>query len=556
MVLLRKYAIILVIALLIFPSISYQAKAQEAQATIDKISSFNHQMFVSDYGFILVNETIFIKNDLGSPATLPLINITYPSELYNKIIPQLISPSDFNFNIALTENYTRLTIDTKGYEIQQDENFTISVKFYLVKTFSPAGDSNYSASIPLVPALSLPIEQVNSSLSIPPLTIFTSQHEKFKEIIDDRTYIHTLIGNFSKVAQGFSITENVTINIPVEGIYFALLEFTKAKRELILSPLGDIRVRDTITMINYDNRSISKLKPSLLTNDFKSITIIPPLTNPFSNPLSDANKRQVDLGTNLTRGEIYTVTLEYPIKPSDFIKAKDGLFELSLTLKSPIDGVVYDYTLKVTLPEGFFAYSKTEENKVNASPLDGEQRIEFRFGLAWASKDIMPIASFFFIATLIAFLIVGKPFIKEELKEIVIRTKEYIESFEEKITATKELIDLYKKRQSDQISKIEFKTTRQLLDERISKAIIKINELRPKLISLQPSLQELLSKISDLHRDYDRADRELINLYEQFFAKKVRAEAFDRLLPIHQRRVDEAKEGLLNSIDMLRSEVE
>ncbi|MCP8321844.1 MAG: hypothetical protein H3Z52_13055, partial [archaeon] len=240
----------------------------------------------------------------------------------------------------------------------------------------------------------------------------------------------------------------------------------------------------------------------------------------------------------------------------DFVKAKDGLFELSLPLESPIDGVVYDYTVKVTLPEGFFAYSKTEESKVNASPFDGEQKIDFRLGLAWASKDIMPVASFIFIAALVAFIIVGKPFIKEELKEIVIKAREYIESFEGKITATKELIDLYKKRQSSQVSKIEFKTTRQLLEERRSKATVKINELRPKLISLQPSLQEPLSEIGDLHRDYDRAVREQINLYEQLFTKKVKVEAFDRLLPVHQRRVDEARESLLNSIDKLRREVE
>jgi len=552
MVLLKKTAIILVIALLLaLPSFSYQAKAQ---VTIDKISFFNHQMFVSEYGFILVNDTISIKNDFESPATLPLINITYPQDLYNKIVPQVISPNDFNFDI----NYTRLTIyPPQGYVIQPNETATISVKFYLVKTFSLVSveetELNYSASIPLVPALNLPIKQVNSSLSLPPLIIFASQPEKFKEIVDKRA-IHTLIGNFSNVAQGFSRTEKVTIST-LENIYFALLEFTEAKRELILSSLGNIMVRDTITMINYDNRNISKLKPSLLTNDFKSILIIPPLTNPFSNPLSDANIGQVDLGTNLTKGERYTVTLEYPINSLDFVKAKDGLFELSLPLKTPIDGVVYDYTVKVTHPEGFFAYSKTEESKVNASPLDGEQKIDFRLGLAWASKDIMPVASFIFIAVLAAFII-GKPFIKGELKEIVIRAREYIESFEEKITATKELIDLYKKRQLNQISKIEFKTTRQLLEERRSKATIKINELRPKLISLQPSIQEPLSEIGDLHRDYDRAVKELINLYEQLFTKKVKVEAFDRLLPIHQRRVDDARESLLNSIDTLRREVE
>lgn len=550
MALSRKYAIILVIALLILPSLPYQAKAQ---STIENISFFNHQMAVSDYGFILVNETIFIKNDFETNAILPLINITYPKELYDKIIPQEISPSDFGFSIALTENYTRLTIDPKGYEIQPNGSVTISVKFYLAKVFSRVSDINFSASIPLVPALSLPCKQVNSSLSIPFFMIFVSQHENFTEQMIKNRW--TLLGTLLNVTEGFSITDNVMISNPAK-VYFALLEFTEAKRELMLSSLGEIKVRDTITMVNYDNASISKLKPSLLTDDFKSVIVIPPLTNPFSNPLSDANKRQVDLGNSLERGEKYTITLEYPAKSSDFIKAKDGLFELSLPLRSPIDGVIYDYTVKVNFPEGFFVYGKAEESKVNASPLDSNKSIEFRYGLAWASKDIMPIASFIFIIALVAFVVVGKPFVKEELKEVVIRTREYVESFEEKIMATKELIELQKKRQLSQISKAEFKTTQRLLEERISKANAKINELRQKLITLQPSLQKPLSEISDLHHDYDRTVRDLVNLYDQFSTKKIKAEAFDKLLPVHQRRVDDARESLLDSIDILRSEVE
>ncbi len=550
MVLSRKYAIILIIALLILPSLPYQVKAQ---STIENISFFNHQMAVSNYGFILVNETIFIKNDFETNAIIPLINITYPKELYGKIIPQEINPSGFDFSIALTENYTRLTIDPKGYEIQPNESVTISVKFYLIKVFSRVSDIDFSASVPLVPALSLPSKQVNSSLSLPFFIIFDSQHENFTSSLIKSRW--TLLGNFSNVAQGFSITENVMISNPAK-VYFALLEFTNAKRELILSSLGDIRVKDTITMINYDNVSISKLKPSLLTNDFTSIVIIPPLINPFSNPSSDANNKQVSLGNSLERGEKYTITLEYPAKSSDFIKAKDGLFELSLPLRSPIDGVVYNYTVKVTFPEGFFVYGKAEESKVNASPLDGNKSIEFRYGLAWASKDIMPIASFIFMIVLVAFVVVGKPFVKEELKEVVIRTREYVESFEDKITATKELIELHKKRQLSQISKAEFKTTQRFLEDRIGKANAKINELRQKLISLQPSLQKPLSEISDLHHDYDRTVRDLVNLYDQFLTKKIKAEAFDKLLPVHQRRVDDARESLLDSIDILRSEVE
>ncbi|MEM3709761.1 MAG: hypothetical protein QXL46_02505, partial [Nitrososphaerales archaeon] len=163
MILSRKYAIILILVLLILPCLPYQAKAQ----SIREITYFNHQMAVSDYGFILVNETIVIKNDFETNAILPFINITYPKELYEKIILQEISPHDFDLSKALTENYTILSIDPKGYEILPNNNISISVKFYLTKIFSRVNETDFSALIPLVPALSLPCKQVNSSLSIP-----------------------------------------------------------------------------------------------------------------------------------------------------------------------------------------------------------------------------------------------------------------------------------------------------------------------------------------------------------------------------------------------------
>lgn len=549
MVLARKYMIILTLVLLILPYLPYQAKAQ----LIEDISFFNHQMSVNEHGFILVNETIFIKNNFESKAILPFISINYPKELYEKIILQEISPLGFDLTKALTENHTIITIDPKGYEILPNNNITISVKFYLTRVFFRVNETDFSASIPLVPALNLPCKQVNSSLSLPYFIIFDSQHENFtKEVIKNKW---TLSGSFLDVPKDFSITDNIMISNPA-NVYFALLEFTEAKRELILSSLGEIKVRDTITMINYDNASISKLKPDILTNDFKSVVIIPPLINSFPNPSSDANKKQVDLGTSLEKGEKYTITLEYPVKSSDFIKEKGSLFEFSVPLRSPIDGVVYNYVVKVTLPEGSFAYDKNEIIKINASPLDGNQNLEFRLGLAWASKDIMPIASFLFIAVLIAFVAVEKPFIKKELREINLRIKEYIESTEGKITAVRELIDLYKKRQLNQISKVEFKTVQKLLEERISKANAKINELKQKIVSLQPSLQKTLSDIDEINRNYDRNFRELINLYDQLYIKKIKTDIFDRLLPIHQRKVDDTIESLLNILETLQSELE
>ncbi|MGQ9719364.1 MAG: hypothetical protein ACUVWK_05985 [Nitrososphaerales archaeon] len=548
----KKHATIMIIALLlIIPSISYRA---EAQVSIGRISYFDHQMILNDNGFVLVNDTLVVVNEFESPAILPSINLTYPRELYDLITAYSISPDGFVFEKALTENSTKVIISPpQGYIIQPSDNVSISIRVYLVRMFSPIAGLNYSASIPLIPSLSLPIDRVESSLVLPPAIFFSTQHENFTSSVIN--YRWTLKGTFYNVSEGSFRTDMVEINV-FEGTYFALLEFTGAEREFVISPLGSITVKDTITMVNYDNKTISKLKPDLLTDDFRGVMIIPPLVNPFLNPSSDANKKQVDLGTGLIEGERYTLALEYSIKSPDFMKAKDGLLELLLPLKPPVNGVVYDYTLKVVLPEGFSAYSKTEESRANASPMDVEQRMDLRLGLAWASQDIMPIASFVFIFALVALLIAGKPKMEEATREIDIIIKEYVETFKDRMATSKELVDFYKKRQSGQVSKVEFKRTRQLLEERREKSITKMNELKPKLVSLKPSLQEQLSKISNLHRDYDRVLRGQLNLYDLLYSKKVKEEAFDRILPSHQRRIKEIEESLSGGMDDLLHEVE
>ncbi|MCP8311953.1 MAG: hypothetical protein L6M37_03245 [Candidatus Methylarchaceae archaeon HK02M1] len=549
----KKYTIIMIVMLfLILPFIPCKA---DAQITIDKVSYFNHQMTLNDYGFILVDDTIVVQNDFEEDAALPPINITYPLEFYDLIATHSVSPTDFGYSKVLTENYTVLTLTPpQDYKIPPNGNAIISLKMYFVRTLSSSGELNYTASMPLVPALSLPIEKLDSSLIIPISTFFPPvQYKNFTaKRIDNRW---ALIGNFSNLNQGFSITENVII-MAEENLYFALLEFTEAKRELAISPLGNIIVSDMITIINYGDIEISKIKPSLLTDDFGSITVFPTLSNTFPNPKSDADKNQVDIGTSLKKGERYTVRLEYPITSSDFINVKESLFELLVPLRPSIDGVINEYTVRVIYPEGFLVYDKTKEFKVNANPLDdSELRIAFRHGLAWASIDIIPVASFIFIITLIASLIVGRPMVKKE-GGVIEKIEDYAESFDGKITANKELIDTYKKRQSGQISKSDFNKMRQSIEGRRNKASTNINILKSELVDEQPSLQKPLSNIGELNQKYDQVVKDLMELYEQLYTKKIKGRVFDRLLPSDQKRLYKIERRILDSIDLLRSEAE
>ncbi|MCP8323827.1 MAG: hypothetical protein L6N96_06605 [Candidatus Methylarchaceae archaeon HK02M2] len=549
----KKYAIIMIVMLLmLLPLFPYKT---DAQITIDKISHFNHQMILNNYGFILVNDTIVVKNNFEEDATLTPINITYPSEIHNLIAAYTIRPADFNFSKFLTDDYTTLILSPpQDYKIPPGENVTISLKMYLLEMFSSDNELNYTASLPLVPALNLPIEKMNSSFSIPTLAFFPQiQYENFT--IERINLKWTMRGNFSNVNEGFFVNKNVTITA-TEDVHFALLEFSEAKRELVISPLGDIKVLDTITMTNYGIRELSKIKPSLLIDNFRNIIIFPPLSNPFPNSKSDADNSQIDIGAPLKNGEKYSVRLEYLIKSEDFINVKDNLFELQVPLRPPIDGVINEYTIKISYPDGFLVHNKTEVFKVNANPLDNDElKVVLQYGSAWASVDVVPVASLIFVTAIIASLTIGGPMVKEEemLKK---KIKAYTEAFDKKIKANNKLMDTYKERQYGQISKSEFDRVRQSIEGRKKKASIDIAKLMSGLIELKSSLQKPLTNIEGLSYKYDGAIRDLLSLYEQFYTKSIKSRIFERLLQSDQKRLSKIEKKLLGNIEIINREAE
>ena len=84
------------------------------------------------------------------------------------------------------------------------------------------------------------------------------------------------------------------------------------------------------------------------------------------------------------------------------------------------------------------------------------------------------------------------------------------------------------------------------LDTFRSRALQRLNEVKQK--STTQKFFDLLNQIHTTEREVDRAAKDKLNLYEQYYTKRMRKEVFDRLLPQYTRRLEKALNQLSDEL--------
>lgn len=517
----------------------------KGELTASSLSHLHHQVIINEYGFVLVNDTMTFKNELVNPATLPTIKVTFPPEYLGHIGPHEVgAPTP----ISVTKEGTELTLSPdQDYELSPGASITIHLRSYLLKLLAPAGTYNYNAVIPLFPSFNLPIDTADVDIVLPSRSELITPPEGFKQ-----TTGTVWKRSFTNVSEGYSLVKGVLVGTQ-EGADLTLLDFPEGRREITVSSQGGITVSESITMVHYGERETSSIGLNLLNTDLRRITITPPLKNPYEVPIIDG---KVNLGTSLKKGEKYVLSIEYPVPFSKYAEIKDGTIKLSIPLRPPIDGVIEKFSVMVSHPPALLIQGSGEVAGFAASPLSKDLKVTLRPGVAWASTDILPIATPVFILIFIALFMIRRPVPEGEAREVVGRVGEFTKALEDRSSATKALIDAYRKRQADQISKREFEEARKVLRGRRNRALSKIGTLRPQIISQKPSLRGFLDDVSHATREYDRCANDLINLYEQLFARRIPSRTFERLLSSYRKRFDDLDGRLSFALDALRHEAE
>jgi hypothetical protein len=331
-----------------------------------------------------------------------------------------------------------------------------------------------------------------------------------------------------------------------------------ASRVISFSTSSVPQVQDTISFENLGTTEIQTLYVAPLTSSDGSITVEPagepPLLNPASVLLTNFG---IDLasaqGENLVpvRGN-YTIVYQYPLDQKYFKVSGDSV-SLQIPRAPPIATYVKSYTIRLSLPEGTkVVWSGPVGVTLTAkSPFN----VGYTLSIGWALNAGVPGASVLFVVLLLGLFISRTTTTEEEETEeetATERASAMIKAFEDKTSLINQLLAEIPNRDPNERDKAYFDELRGRLDAYRSRALQRLNEVKQK--STTQKFFDLLNQLHTTEREVDRAAKDTLNLYEQYYTNRMRKEVFDRLLPSYRRRLERALDQLSEELHVAQRE--
>ena len=522
--------------------------------------TLHNSVSVTENGFLSVEELVDFVNTESSVVTLQQFDITYASisiDSISSITTQ--GPIDFSIKKSSIDNDTIITISPiEDYRVNSGDNITIGLQFFVSNQVNVTDRINYSVKLPLVPSMNRNIDEIKTNVYLPPGSTIIHMPRGFF-LVDDVSVM--IAGSFENIRSNNANTQVIEYSQEFSN-NFGILEFPTVDRTFIPSPDGSVLVRDEIRVVNRGEIKTNIIRLLRLDNNGASIDVIPvgnpPLINRFTVDLNNEvfNLQEI-YRASLSQDEEMLFVIEYPIS-SGYSESLDGKIFFDLPAKPPIEGIVERFTIKVKPMPGVDISGGESYTILGATPYSKEM-YNFSIGLkiAWASSNILPVATFFFIISLVA-LVSTKIQFRRSVgpKKQIPRIEELVILFEEKTGSIENIIQSYRSKKRGGISRGNFAETKRYFESMKGKSAGKMGEVRVKINSLEPHIKNNLEELSKFDKDYNRAVSDIIKLYEQYHAGKIREDTFDKLRKMHQKRFDKAKDRLMEKVENIHSALE
>lgn len=181
--------------------------------------------------------------------------------------------------------------------------------------------------------------------------------------------------------------------------------------------------------------------------------------------------------------------------------------------------------------------------------------MSYSLSVGWAVGQGIPAASAIFALLLIGLYVSRTGMTEEEETEEVSSTERasaMIKAFDEKTSLINGLWPEVAAADPNELNMAYFDELRGRLDAFRSRALQRLNEVKQK--STTQRFFDLLNQIHTTEREVDRATKDKLNLYEQYYTKRMRKEVFDRLLPQYSKRLERALNQLSDELHVVQRE--
>ena len=515
------------------------------------------QYILNRYGYAIVNETVRFTNNGTAAVTVPDVSVGL-GNLSSKVVSYNLTGSGFRLGSGITAGgpYTVLG----GQSLSAGANMSFSLKALINDVVSTAVNGSLEVQVLIRPSVNLTVNILSDVVKMPISTAFATPPTGFITGVTGivTTYSVTL-GNVTTQA---AVTQLKTIE-QYSGQDFNPLVVYQAKRTISVDSDMNPVVTDQISFENLGTTNLTMLYVSPLTSASGKVTVIPPavphLLNPVSVTLSNygISLSAALVGFSVSPNANYTLVYQYPL-PQKYYSISGGQITLDLPTTPPIAAFVKSYVVEFSLPTGVRVVQGPPSAFSNTNPAPwqtGSFAMTYGMSVGWGLDQGIPGASAIFVLLLIGLFVSRTSMTEEEETEeesSTERASAMIKAFDDKTSLINGIWPEVVAADPNELNRAYFDEIRGRLDTFRSRALQRLNEIRQK--STTQKFFDLLNQIHTTEREVDRATKDKLNLYEQYYTRRMRKEVFDRLLPQYSKRLERALNQLSDELHTVQRE--
>ena len=509
------------------------------------------------YGFAIINETVTMKNN-GSSAVQPTTLTFGFGNLSSDVAAYNLAGSGFTLGTPASLGGP-FTV-SGSQQIQAGSNASYVLSALLNGVVSTSKNGSLRVLTLSSPSISSRVDSLSNEVLMPASTSF-------------KTAPTGLTANTGGTGNSYSSSaSNVTPQTAVTSVGtikastvqdFNPLHIYKAERLITVDSEGNPLVTDMVEFRNLGTTPLSTLyvdplAPAGTTATVETLTeprLVNPVTVALVTDSIDLTQFAVGYPNNgVGAGSNFTITYQYPLGTSHYTVA-GGQVTVTVPYTPPVRAFADSYTIALSLSQGATGAGQGPKTVQNLSPWQ-TGKVTYTYGLSvgWAIGEGVPIATVVFALLLIG-LFVSRTTTEAEEEEEESSSElasTMIKAFDEKTNLINNLWSEIAAKDPNELDKKYFDEIRGRLDTFRSRAVQRLNELKQK--STSQRFFEVVNQMQATEREVDRAAKDKLNLYQQYYLRQMRKDVFDRLLPQYTKRLEKALNQLSDELHTVQRE--
>ena len=551
-------ALLVVLILALLPA-ELPAGSHAQAATSGPTISVSSIYTLNRYGLVTVNESVRFTNNQTSAVQVPTLTFGL-GNLSSYVKAYTLNGSGFTLAEPPSTGGPYTVSSTESIQAGGNASFVLGALLSGAVTRTENGTLQVLTLSS--PSISSRVDSLLNVVQMPSSTSFKAAPQGLTASITGSNNTYS-----SKATDVMPDAVNSVSTIaPSSAQDFNPLHVFNAIRSISADSKGNPVVTDTIKFQNLGNTTLSTLyiRPLAPTS---ARAVVETLTEPrLESPISvslitdSIDLTQLAFGypnNGVAAGENFSITYEYPLG-SSYYKVSGGQVSLSVPETPPINAFIDTYTIKLSLPHGAVSSASAPLTTIKgAIPWQTEQE-SYSYGLSvgWAVNDGVPLATVAFVVLLIGLFASRTTAAGAEEEEEEESSSELaammIKAFDEKTNLINTLWQEIEVKDPNEISRTYFDELRTRLDAFRSRALQRLNEVKQK--STSQRFYEVVNQIHQTEREVDRAAKDKLNLYQQYYTRQMRKEVFDRLLPQYTKRLERALNQLSDELHTVQRE--